>query len=38
MTPDQINIAILLLEYAGWCALFGLTFAGAYRIREKRRK
>ena len=38
MTPDQINIAILLLEYAGWCTAFGLTFAGAYRIREKRRR
>ena len=38
MTPDQINIGILLIEYAGWVTLFGLTFAGAYRIREKRRK
>ena len=38
MTPDQINIAILLLQYAGWVTLFGLTFAGAYRIREKRWK
>ena len=38
MTPDQINIAILLLEYAGWVTLFGASFAGAYRIREKRRK
>ena len=38
MTPDQINIAILLLEYAGWVTAFGVTFAGAYRIGEKRRK
>ena len=38
MTPDQINIGILLIEYAGWVIAFGLTFAGAYRIREKRRK
>ena len=38
MTPDQINIAILLIEYAVWCTLFGSAFAGAYRIREKRRK
>lgn len=38
MTPDQINIAILLLQYAGWVTLFGLTFAGAYWIREKRRR
>lgn len=38
MTPDQINIAILLLEYAGWCTAFGVTFAGAYWILEKRRR
>ena len=30
MTPDQINIAILLLEYAGWCTLFGSAFAVAF--------
>ena len=38
MTPDQINIGILLIEYAGWVTAFGLTFAGACRIREKRRR
>ena len=38
MTPDQINIAILLCQYFGWCAVFLPIVAGAYRIREKRRK
>lgn len=38
MTPDQINIAILLLEYAGWVTAFGIALAVAYRIREKRRR
>ena len=38
MTPDQINIAILLLEYAGWVTAFGVTFAGAYGFIDKRKK
>ena len=44
MTPDQINIAILLLEYAGWVSLFSLLYAGACRVCrvcrmwEKRRR
>ena len=36
MTPDQINIAILLLEYAGWVTLFGSAFAGVRWVRRRR--
>ena len=38
MTPDQINIAILLLEYAGWVTAFGVVLAGAYGFIDKRKK
>ena len=36
MTPDQINIAILLLQYAVWCTAFGVTFAGVRWVRRRR--
>lgn len=38
MTPDQINIAILLCQYFGWCAVFLPIVAGAYGFIDKRKK